>query len=133
MTRFVVDAPVAVRLATDGSGIPADHALLAPALLRSQTLALMYAAVRDGTVDARTARRVLDGVRGLRIRLLGDRVLQATAWQVATRLDRPDTYQAEYVALTQLHGDALVTFDEELARTASSLVRIAPLSELLRQ
>jgi hypothetical protein len=39
-------------------------------------------------------------VRGLRIRLLGDRVLQDAAWKVADQLGWPDTFDAEYVALT---------------------------------
>ena len=131
MTRFVVDAPVAIRLASEGARIPARHSLVAPTLLRSQVLAIMYAAVREGRSDPRSARAVLDGVRGLRIRLLGDRVLQATAWDIATALDWPDTYKAEYIALVRLQADALVTFDGELAEAASTQVRVADLSELL--
>lgn len=132
MTRFVIDAPVAIQLATDGATIAADHALLAPTLLRSQALALVYASVRQGESDERIARTVLDGIRSLRIRLLGDRVLQAVAWDVARTLDWPDTYKAEYIALTQLQADALVTFDKELSDAASTLVRIAPLAEVLQ-
>jgi len=132
MTRFVIDAPVAIHLAIEGPTIAADHALVAPTLLRSQALALVYAAVRRGESDERTARKVLDGIRALRIRLLGDRVLQSVAWDVARALDWPDTYRAEYVALTQLQADALVTFDKELADAAGTLVRVAPLTELLQ-
>jgi predicted nucleic acid-binding protein len=69
-------------------------------------------------------------VRGLRIRLLGDRVLQAVAWKVADQMRWSDTYNAEYVALTQLQGDAFVTLDEELAGAVRDLVRVAPLAEL---
>lgn len=53
----------------------------------------------------------LDHVRKLRIRLLGDRVLQNVAWTVADQLGWSDTFDAEYVALTQLQADALVTLD----------------------
>lgn len=130
MTRFVVDAPVAIQLATEATSIAAGHALVAPALLRSQVLAITYAAVREGTMEQRDAKRVLDGIRSLRIRLLGDRVLQYTAWNVARTLDWPDTYRAEYIALTQLQADALVTFDKELSEAASTLVRVAALDEL---
>ncbi|GAA1271492.1 hypothetical protein GCM10009677_25550 [Sphaerisporangium rubeum] len=133
MTRFVIDAPVAIRLATDGSVIPAGHALLAPALLRSQALSILYGSVGRGEIDRRTAKKVLDGIRALRVRLLGDRVLQSTAWDVAHTLGWPDTYQAEYVALTRLHADALVTFDTELAAAASKLVTTASLTEVLRE
>jgi predicted nucleic acid-binding protein len=130
MTRFVIDAPVAIQLAAGGPAIEAGHALVAPTLLRSQVLALTYAAVRAGTMDERDAKNTLDGIRSLRIRLLGDRVLQSVAWSVARTLDWPDTYRAEYIALTKLQADALVTFDEELADAASALVRVAPLTEL---
>ncbi len=41
--------------------------------------------------------------------LLGDRVLQNLAWKAAVLLGWPNTYDAEYVALTQLHADALIT------------------------
>ncbi|MGC5015684.1 type II toxin-antitoxin system VapC family toxin [Streptosporangium sp. DT93] len=132
MTRFAVDAPVAIWLATDGPAIPAGHVLLAPTLLRSQTLALMYDSVRRGDNDERTAKKILDGIRSLRIRLLGDRVLQSTAWEVARTLGWPNTYKAEYIALTRLQADALVTFDDELAKAASTLVTIAPLTEVLQ-
>lgn len=132
MTRFVIDAPVAVQLATDGSAIAEGHTLVAPALLRSQALALVYASVRDGRNDERSAKRILDGVRSLSIRLLGDRVLQDTAWKVARTLDWPDTYRAEYIALTKLQADALVTLDKELSDAASTMVAVAPLTAILR-
>lgn len=69
-------------------------------------------------------------MRGLRSRLLGDRVLQSTAWTVADRLGWPDTYDAEYVALTQLQGDALITLDERLARAVRDLVTVAAVDAL---
>jgi predicted nucleic acid-binding protein len=132
MTRFVIDAPVAIHLAAERAAIPAGNALVAPTLLRSQALALLYGAVRDGETSEQAAKQILDGIRALRIRLLGDRVLQAVAWSVASTLGWPDTYRAEYIALTRLQADALVTFDKELADAASTLVRVAPLSELLQ-
>ena len=69
-------------------------------------------------------------VRGLRIRLLGDRVLQNVAWKVADQLGWPDTFDAEYVALTQLQADALITLDEQLAHAVKDLVTIAPMEAL---
>jgi predicted nucleic acid-binding protein len=131
VARFVIDAPVAIRLVTDRQPVAAGHTLLAPALLRSQALALVYADVREGKTDERTARKILDGIRAMRMRLLGDRVLQGAAWDVARTLGWPDTYLAEYVALTQLHADAFVTLDKKLAKSASKLVRVAELTELL--
>lgn len=132
MTRFVIDAAAAVELASGDSAIAAGHTLVAPTLLRSQALALLYASVRDGKTDERTAKQVLDGIRALRIRLLGDRVLQQAAWDVARGLGWPDTYRAEYIALTRLQADALVTLDEELSQAARDLVTVVPLASILR-
>jgi predicted nucleic acid-binding protein len=76
------------------------------------------------------AERQLNYVRGLRIRLLGDRVLQTVAWKVADQLGWPDTFDAEYVALTQLQADAFITLDAELAHAVKDMVRIAPMEAL---
>jgi predicted nucleic acid-binding protein len=132
MTRFVIDAPVAVHLATVGADIPAAHRLVAPTLLRSQALALVYGAVRRGDTEPKAARAVLDGIRGLNIRLLGDRSMQDNAWKIAESFGWPDTYRAEYIALTRLQADALVTFDAEFAAAAGTLVGIASPDAVLR-
>jgi predicted nucleic acid-binding protein len=130
MTRYVIGADVAMRLAHDGAIVRPEHQLVAPTLLRSQLLTLLYQAVRRDEISKRDADRSLDYVRGLRIRLLGDRVLQSTAWQIADRLGWPDTFDAEYVALTQLQADALITLDRGLARAVKDLVTVAPLAAL---
>jgi predicted nucleic acid-binding protein len=106
------------------------HQILAPTLLRSQLLSLLYQAVRRGELTKQDAERRLDYVRRLRIRLLGDRVLQSVAWKVADRLGWSDTYTAEYVALTQLQADALITLDERLAHDVRDLVTVAPIDAL---
>ena len=46
MTRYVIGPDVAVRLAREDAVIRGGHQLLAPALLRSQVLSLLYQAVR---------------------------------------------------------------------------------------
>ena len=76
------------------------------------------------------AERQLNYVRALRVRLLGDRVLQNVAWKAAVLLGWPDTFDAEYVALTQLHADALITLDRHLADAAKDLVPVAPIEAL---
>src|SRR5262249_32030466 len=111
MTRYVIGPDVAVRLAHDEAVIRDGHQILAPTLLRSQMLSLLYQAVRRGEMTRTEAERQLESVRGLRIRLLGDRVLQNVAWKAAVLLGWPGTVDAEYVALTQLHADALITLD----------------------
>jgi predicted nucleic acid-binding protein len=132
MTRYVIGPDVALRLAQDRTLIPGEHQLLAPALLRSQLLSLLYRAVRQGELTQREADRRLNYVRALRIRLLGDRVLQNVAWKIADQLGWPDTLDAEYVALTQLQADAFVTLDPELAQAVRGLVAVAPIEALSR-
>jgi len=130
MTRFVVDAGVVIHLASTGIDVPAGHRLLAPTLLRSQTLSLLHEAVQHGEIPPAVARQQLARINAMPIRLLGDGVLRRRAWDVATTLGWSSTYQAEYVALTLLQADALVTLDAELARSAEGIVRIASIDEL---
>lgn len=120
-----------MELARNRTVVPDRHQLVAPTLLRSQMLTLLYQAVRRGEVAEKEAAAQLDYVRSLRVRLLGDRVLQRVAWRVADRLDWPDTFSAEYVALTQLQADALVTLDGRVADAVRDLVRVAPIEDLL--
>lgn len=132
MARYVIGPDVAIRLAHDEAVIRGGHQILAPTLLRSQMLSLLYQAVRRGEMTRKDAERHLDYVRGLRIRLLGDRVLQNVAWKAAGLLGWSDTFDAEYVALTQLHADALITLDPQLARAVKDLVTVAPIEALYR-
>jgi len=130
MTRYVIGPDVAIRLAETRAVIGEGHQLVAPTLLRSQLLTLLYDAVRRGELTRKEAEQRLDYVRGLRLRLLGDRVSQRVAWTVAERLGWSDTYAAEYVAVTQLQADALVTLDPQLAEAVQDLVTVAPIEAL---
>lgn len=131
MTKYVIGPDVAIRLAQSQSVIPQEHRLLAPTLFRSQLLSLLFQAVEQGKATRAAADRVLDYVRRLQIRFLGDQVLQRNAWQIAEQLQWPDTFNAEYVALTRLQADAFVTLDENLARAVKELVTVAPFASLL--
>ena len=64
------------------------------------------------------------------IRLLGDAVLRRRAWDLADQLGWASTYDAEYVALTQLQADAFVTLDTELARSVEGIVATASIDAL---
>ena len=132
MAKYVIEPAVALSLAAQNVAIPARHKLLAPSLLRSQVLALLFAQVRRGELSQAEASRRLDYLRRLQIRLLGDRVLQRTAWEMALELGWQDTFVAEYLALTRLQADALVTENSELAAAATPLVAVVSLEHLLR-
>ena len=131
MTRFVVDCGVVLHLASEGIEVSAEHELLAPTLLRSQTLSALHEAVQRGELEADTARERLARIQRLPIRLLGDAVLRRRAWEVADQLGWAETYDAEYVALTLLQADAFVTLDGELARNVEGIVATASIDALM--
>ena len=130
MTRFVVDCGVVLRLAGEKLEVPAEHELLAPTLLRSQTLSALHEAVHRGELDREVAYERLTRIWAMPIRLLGDAVLRRNAWEIAGKLGWAGTYDAEYVALTRLQADALVTLDAELARQVEGIVPTAPIEAL---
>jgi predicted nucleic acid-binding protein len=131
VTRYVIGPDVALRLAETRATLPEQHKLFAPTLLRSQFLASLYGQVRQGELSRKEAGVRLDYLRGLQIRLLGDRVLQQVAWKIAEQLGWADTFVAEYLALTSLQADALVVQDRDLIRVAAALVPVAPIEDLL--
>ena len=130
MTRFVVDASAVIHLASNGVEVSDTRELLAPTLLRSQTLSALHEAVQRGEIPADVARDHLARIGRMKIRLLGDGVLRRRAWEVADQLGWASTYNAEYVALTQLQADALITLDPELARSIEGIVPTASIDAL---
>ena len=69
-------------------------------------------------------------IHSLKVRFLGDKVLQRQAWKVADDLGWATTYDAEFVALTTLQADAFVTSDRDLAQAVSGLVETATVDAL---
>jgi predicted nucleic acid-binding protein len=130
MTRFVVDCGVVLRLASDGIEVRPEHELLAPTLLRSQTLSVVHEAVHAGELPRDIALDRLARVWAMPIRLLGDAVLRRRAFDLAEQLGWAETYDAEYVALTQLQADAFVTLDKALARRVKGIVATATIDAL---
>jgi len=130
VTRFVVDCETLLRIAAGEVEVAAEHKLVAPTLVRSQALAALYAASRSGEISAAEGLERVRRVNSLKVRFLGDRSLQQTAWRVADRLGWATTYDAEFVALTQLQADVFVTSDRDLAQAVSGLVETATIDAL---
>jgi len=130
LTRFVVDSSAVLHLASAGIEVSEEHELLAPTLLRSQTLSELHEAVERREIPADVARDRLTRIGRMRIRLLGDAVLRRRAWELADQLGWAETFNAEYVALTQLQADAFVTLDAELARSIEGIVATASIDAL---
>lgn len=132
MTRYAIDAPTALRLLADGREVAAQHQLVGPALLRSHALRVVYADVREGRLDDRQGRAVLEHLASQRVRLLADRVSRATAFALARERDWDDPAPAEYLAVAKLQADAIVTDDPQLRAGAEGVVPIAEYEDLFR-
>ena len=132
MTRFVVDCETLLRIAAGEVEVAAGHQLVAPTLVRSQALSALYEAARRGEISATEGMERVTRINSLKVRFLGDKVLQRQAWRVADELGWETTYDAEYVALTKLQADALVTSNDDLARAVSGLVKTATIDALRR-
>ena len=130
MTRFVVDCETLLSIAAGEIEIAPDHQLVAPTLIRSQALASLYGAARRGEISSSEGIERVTRINSLKIRFLGDKVLQRQAWKVADRLGWETTYDAEYVALTMLQADALVTSNAELARAVAGLIETTTIEAL---
>jgi hypothetical protein len=92
-----------MELAAEDVDVPAERRLLAPTLLRSQTLSALHESMDRGELSAEVARDRLTRVGAIPIRLLGDAVLRRRSWEIAEQPGWAQTYDAEYVALT--HDD----------------------------
>ena len=132
MTRFAIDAAIALRLIRDGSDADRRNQLVAPSVLRSHALTTLYRDVRTGEITESAGREQLEGLAAMKIRLLGDRVSRATAWKIAAGLGWDDIGDAEYLAVASLQADALVTDDDALAAAARGIVRVAAYEDLTR-
>ncbi len=122
--RYVIDCETLLRVASGEITVASEHRLLAPTLVRSQALNALYEASRRGELSKKEGLERVWRFNAMGVRFLGDRALQSAAWRVAEKLGWDSTYAAEFVALTQLQGDALVTSDEKLAKAVGGLVDV---------
>jgi predicted nucleic acid-binding protein len=130
VTRFVVDCDTLLRIAAGEIEVATEHQLVAPTLVRSQALESLYQAARRGEISPAEGIERVTRINSLKVRFLGDKVLQRTAWKVADQLGWDTTDDAEFVALTQLQADAFVTSNLELARAISGLIETATIDAL---
>jgi predicted nucleic acid-binding protein len=131
MTRFAIDAPVALRLVRDGLAA-GEHQLVGVGALRSQVMQLLWAEVRSGALPEADARALLEALAALKVRLLADRVSRSVAWRLAGQLDWDDVRDAEPLAVASLQADVLVTDDARLAAAAEGVVERVGYAELRR-
>ena len=130
MARYVIDAPTLLHLVAESVEISPEHQLVAPNIIRSQALSLLLASVRQGDLSEAVALAHHERFTEMKMRLLGDRVSRRTAWKIAQEQGWETTFDAEYLAVTRLQADALITIDPQLAAKAADIVPLARLAAL---
>jgi predicted nucleic acid-binding protein len=130
MTRYVIDAATLLHIVDRELTVDPSHQLVAPNFIRSEALQLLLDDVRQGARTDRAALAVHERITERKMRLLGDRGSRGVAWRIAREQGWADLRDAEYLAITRLQADALVTVDRGLAAKAEGVVRLAPLSAL---
>lgn len=131
MARYVIDPPTLIQLVDANLHLDPGHQLIAPNSIRSAAMDLLLHDVRTGKRSEAAALQTHERMTALKMRLLGDRVSRRTAWQIARQHDWASLRDAEYIAITQLQADALLTVDPGLAARAADTVPIATVQDLL--
>ena len=132
MARYVIDAPTFLHLVDQGLPVDPSHQLVAPNSIRSEALELLLREVIVGERTEKSALELHERMTEVKMRLLGDRVSRRTAWDLAREHDWDTLRDAEYLAVTRLQADALVTVDPDLAAKARGIVPLAPVSALMQ-
>ena len=132
MARFVIDAPTLLHVVVEQVPVAATNQLVAPNLLRSQALALLFDDVRAGRLSEREAMDRHEELTQVKVRLLGDRVSRRVAWQIARERGLDSTVEAEYLAVTRLQADAYVTVDPVARARAEGVVPLGTVAQLSR-
>ncbi len=130
MARYVIDPPTLLHLVANDIRVKTRHQIVAPNIIRSQALSLLFQAVGSGELTEDLALQHHERITELKMRLLGDRVSRRTAWNIAREQGWETTYDAEYLAVTKLQADALVTINPVLSAKAKDVVPLAPLEAL---
>lgn len=130
MARYVIDAPTLLCIVDDDLAVDPSHQLVAPNSIRSEALGRLLRQVREGRRTEKAALECHERMTELKIRLLGDRVSRRTAWDIAVANKWDTLRDAEYLAVTRLQADALITVDEHLAAVAANIVPVLPPSNL---
>ena len=130
MNRYVIDAPTLLYIVANDIQPSPHHQIVTPIVIRSQALSLLFEAVRKGDLTEDLALLHHQHLTELKMRLLGDRVSRRTAWRIAREQGWETTYDAEYLAVTELQADALVTVNPALAAKARGVVPLANVDAL---
>jgi predicted nucleic acid-binding protein len=120
--RYGIDSATLLLISDHALSVDPAHALVAPNRILTDLLTTLLGEVRRGERTEKDALAVHTRATETKIRLLGDRVSRRTAWNLAREHNWSDLRDAEYLAVTKLQADALVTPDARLAALASGVV-----------
>jgi predicted nucleic acid-binding protein len=130
MARFAIDPPTLLHLATEGVAVAPGHQLVAPHLLRSQALDLLFDAVRRGDLAENEALERHEAMTRVKVRLLGDRVSRRVAWRIAREHGLASTLEAEYLAIARLQADVFVSVEPTTRARAEGIVPVGSVDQL---
>lgn len=120
--RYGIDSATLLLIADGGLAIDPAHSLVAPNRILGELLTTLLGEVQRGERTEKDALAVHTRATETKIRLLGDRVSRRTAWNLAREHGWPALRDAEYLGVTKLQADALVTPDARLATLARGIV-----------
>jgi predicted nucleic acid-binding protein len=129
--RYVIDAMTLLHLVDSQVRVHPSHQLVAPTRIRSEALELLLDDVHRGVRQEKDALAAHTQMTELKMRLLGDRMSRGAAWKIARERGWPSLRDAEYLSVTRLQADALVTVDPGLTAKAEGVVPVAALERLL--
>ena len=132
MARYVIDPVTLLHLIEQGTPSGPRPSTRRAQLDQIGSPAASSAQVRRGGRTEANALALHEQVTELKMRLLGDRASRSTAWKIAREHDWDLLRDAEYLAITRLQADVIVTVDPMLAARANGVVAVAPIESLLR-
>lgn len=104
---------------------PGEVTLHAPHLLSVEVVQVLRRLTDAGTVSSRRGRAALDDLSDLGVEYYDHDVLVPRLWQLSSNLT---AYDAAYVALAEVLGAPLVTFDAQLANAPGNRATVELLS-----
>lgn len=127
MTKLVVDASVAVRLASMDAlpGGLGRFECVAPPLMWSEALSALVESAYRGALPSAQLGAAIERLQALPIATAGgDAEHRRRTLEIAVSLGWAKSYDAEYIALAQALSCGLLTVDRRLVRSAGHLIEM---------